>query len=42
MFASQLKYPIDTWPPIIDNEIVTDTPLNIIKNGNFSHSKYKR
>jgi len=37
MFASLNHYPIDTWPPIVDDLLVVDTPQNIIKNGNYAN-----
>lgn len=36
MNATMQQFPIDTWPPIIDNQLVTETPLLTIENANYT------
>ena len=38
MNATMQQFPIDTWPPIIDNQLVTETPLLTIENANYTSS----
>jgi len=40
MNATRGQFPIDTWPPIVDNKLVVDTPLNTIENGNYSNRPF--
>ena len=40
MNATMQQFPIDTWPPIIDNQLVTETPLLTIENANYTSSTF--
>ena len=40
MNATMQQFPIDTWPPIIDNQLVTETPFLTIENANYTSSTF--